>query len=69
MLQKDQWMSIHVLKAQGISLRELARRLGISRNTVTRYLASPDVPRYKAREARNVSWLPRYPGCSVSISP
>lgn len=52
MLQKDQWMSIHVLKAQGLSLREIAQRLGISRNTVTRYLASPDVPRYKAREAR-----------------
>ena len=52
MLQKDQWMSIHVLKAQGVSLREIARRLGISRNTVTRYLASPDVPRYKSREAR-----------------
>lgn len=52
MLQKDQWMSIHVLKAQGLSLREIARRLGISRNTVTRYLASPDIPRYKAREAR-----------------
>jgi len=52
MLQKDQWMSIHVLKAQGLSLREIAQRLGISRNTVTRYLVSPDVPRYKPREAR-----------------
>ena len=45
-------MLIHVLKAQGLSVREIARRLGVSRNTVTRYLASPDVPRYKAREAR-----------------
>ena len=52
MLQKEQWMQIHVLKAQGLSLREIARRLGVSRNTVTRYLASHDVPRYKQREPR-----------------
>lgn len=47
MLQKDQWMQIHVLTAQGSSLREIARRTGVSRNTATRYLASQDVPRYK----------------------
>ena len=52
MLQKEQWMQIHVLKAQGLSSREIARRLGVSRNTVTRYLASQDVPRYKQREPR-----------------
>ena len=52
MLQKEQWMQIHVLKAQGLSLREIARRLGVSPNTVTRYLASHDVPRYKQREPR-----------------
>ncbi|WP_025371471.1 IS21 family transposase [Advenella mimigardefordensis] len=52
MLQKDQWMSIHVLKAQGLSQREISRRLGISRNTVSRYLALPETLRYKPREAR-----------------
>lgn len=52
MLLKEQWMQIHVLKAQGLSLREIARRLGVSRNTVARYLKSEDVPRYKPREAR-----------------
>ena len=32
MLQKEQWMQIHVLKAQGVSEREIARRLGISQH-------------------------------------
>jgi len=45
-------MQIHVLKAQGLSLREIARRLGVSRNTVVRYLTAEDVPRYKRREPR-----------------
>lgn len=45
-------MQIHVLKAQGLSLREIARRLGVSRNTVTRYLADAEVPRYKTRSPR-----------------
>lgn len=45
-------MEIHVLKAQGLSERQIARQLGISRNTVARYLDSPQAPRYKMRDAR-----------------
>lgn len=55
MLLKEQWMQIHVLKAQGLSLREIARRLGVSCNTVNtvaRHLKSEQVPRYKPRKAR-----------------
>jgi len=40
-------MTIHVLIAQGLSQREIARRPGVSRNTVARYAASDEVPRYK----------------------
>jgi len=58
MLAKDQWMEIHVLKAQGLSLRQIAKQLGVSRNTVTRYLASEDVPRYKQREPRSTKLEP-----------
>ena len=68
MLQKEQWMQIHVLKARRIG-REIARRLGISRNTVARYLSAEEVPRYKPREPRptkqgrsrrtsSIAWLP-----------
>lgn len=58
MLQKEQWMSIHVLMTQGLSQREIARRLGISRNTVARYAASDDVPSYKTREPRPTKLQP-----------
>lgn len=45
-------MEIHVLKAQGLSGRQIAKQLGISRNTVSRYLTSPDAPRYSSRSPR-----------------
>lgn len=45
-------MEIHVLKAQGLSERQIARKLGISRNTVARYLDAPEAPKYKMREPR-----------------
>ena len=42
-------MEIRILHRQGLSLREIARRAGHSRNTVERYLRSEDVPRYTPR--------------------
>jgi len=37
-------MEIHVLKAHGLSERQIARKLGISRNTFARYLQAPEAP-------------------------
>lgn len=44
-------MEIRILKRQGLSVREIARRTGVSRNTVKRYLKSTEDPVYAARPA------------------
>jgi transposase len=42
-------MEMRILHRQGMSVREIARRTGHSRNTVERYLAREDAPRYTPR--------------------
>jgi transposase len=51
MLVAEEAVEIRVLKRQGKSIREIARTLGVSRNTVRRYLRTEGMPRYE-REAR-----------------
>ena len=51
MLIAEEAVEIRVLRRQGKSIREIARMLGVSRNTVRRYLRSKGWPRYE-REAR-----------------
>lgn len=48
MLVKEQSMEIAILHKQGFSNRKIASTLGISRNTVKKYLASME-PIYKKR--------------------
>ena len=46
-------MEIHVLETQGLSIRAIGRRLGVSRNTVRRYLRDRRLtPQYPSRETR-----------------
>lgn len=54
MLTKEGYMEIRILHRQGISIREIARRQGVSRNTVRGYLRTDKEPGYSAR--------PRKPG-------
>ena len=51
MLVAEEAVEIRVLRRQGKSIREIARMLEVSRNTVRRYLRGEGLPRYE-REAR-----------------
>ncbi len=51
MLVAEEAVEIRVLSRQGTSIREIARTLDVSRNTVRRYLRSEGLPRYQ-REPR-----------------
>jgi transposase len=51
MLEAEEAVEIRVLKRQGKSIREIARMLEVSRNTVRRYLRVARLPRYE-REPR-----------------
>jgi transposase len=42
-----EWAQVRALAADGVSRREIARRLGINRRTVARLLASDELPRYR----------------------
>ena len=42
-----EWAQVKALAADGLSQREIARRLGINRRTVARMLASAEPPRYR----------------------
>ena len=51
MLVVERTVEIRVLRRQGKSIREIARMLDVSRNTVRRYLRREGLPRYE-RAAR-----------------
>jgi transposase len=46
-----EWAQVRALAADGLSRREIARRLGINRRTVARLLASEEPPRYRRAPA------------------
>ena len=52
MLRGGQVKEIYELKGQGYSAREIARELGLARNTVLRYLKGPEAMRAQPRPLR-----------------
>ena len=43
---------IYEMRGAGLSIREIARELGVSRNSVRKYLRSPGVPKEEPRRKR-----------------
>ncbi len=52
MLKKEGVMEIRILHRQGVSIRGIARQLGVSRNTVREYLRNDKDPVYPNRPAQ-----------------
>src|SRR5215469_12269344 len=52
MVGSEAALEIRVLHRHGKSIREIARAIGVSRNTVRRYLREEDAARYKPRPPR-----------------
>ncbi|SHH41875.1 helix-turn-helix domain-containing protein, partial [Desulforamulus hydrothermalis] len=44
------WQRIKALYAQGVSIRKIAKTVGVSRNTVRKYLRDVNPPEFKARK-------------------
>jgi transposase len=59
MLKLEEWMEIRILHRQGLGIRAIARRLGVSRNTVRKALRGKEPPHYPRRVVR-VSKLEPY---------
>ena len=52
MLTQEQAVEIRILARQGESIRQISRRIGLSRNTVRRYLRDEEARRYGPRALR-----------------
>ena len=52
MINVEEWFMIRELARQGLSITDIAQRLGCDRKTVRKYLVHPDQPRYTARPSR-----------------
>ena len=46
-----EWAQVRALKADGVSQREIARRLGMNRRTVKRLVEADEPPRYERAPA------------------
>lgn len=52
MINVEEWFMIREFARQGLSITDIAQRVGCDRKTVRKYLADPEPPRYTARPPR-----------------
>ena len=52
MLGQEGYVEIHVMHRHGMSIKAIGRELGLSRNTVRKYLRAAQVPRSVSRSAK-----------------
>jgi transcriptional regulator with XRE-family HTH domain len=52
------WQQVKALRAKGVSIKKIARRLKLSKNTLRKYLRSLGPPHLKARQYEKM--LERY---------
>ncbi len=57
MISHEECMEIKILFRQGKSIREISRKLKVSRNTVRRYLRQQEKPSYKMKRSTRISKL------------
>ena len=57
MLNMEEWTQIRHLQSQGMSVRAIARRLSLSRDTVAKYLRAERPPQYVRRQSRDITLL------------
>lgn len=50
MISMYKWHQVRVMREKGAGVKEIARRLGISKNTVRKYLRSSGPPRFEPRQ-------------------
>ncbi len=54
MITKENYMDIWTLHKHGFSQRAIAQKLGISRNTVKKYLINPEAPQYRSGQRESL---------------
>jgi transposase len=67
MLTQEQEVELKVMARRGVSIREMAKQLGCSRNMIMRYLRETDAQQYKPRETRTTKLDP-YKGYRMAAS-
>ena len=54
MISMYKWQRVKVLQSQGKAIKEIARCVKLSRNTVRKYMRSAEPPRFKKREYKKI---------------